>query len=223
MLRNYNVRPDCQVPNLGNIYNHYFKNIDVGYFVEVGAYDGVSWSNTLCLAEVGWKGIYIEPITHHINMCKANHSKHDVIIEQCAIGPLEETKMIYCAGGLSTLDDEVRNVHEILYNQVNLQKETINIVPLNKILRKHNAPKNFEVLVVDTEGFEKEVFDSFSFDEYRPKMLIVELNDVHGGYIIAPEVQAKSKQVRTYIESNDYVEIYLDAINTIFIDKHEQF
>ena len=49
----------CQIPNLADIYLENFGYKRDGYFVEVGAYDGVSWSNTFGLAAIGWGGRYL--------------------------------------------------------------------------------------------------------------------------------------------------------------------
>jgi len=222
-MKPFTVQHDCQIQNLSEIYNKYFANIDTGCFVEVGAYDGRSWTNTGFLADIGWLGLYIEPIESHLNLCKQNHANNCVYFEQSAIGPIEITTEMYIAGGLSTIDSQVNIAHEKLFNTIINQKQIVNVQPLDKILKKYNISKKFELLVVDTEGYEKEVFDSFSLVEYRPKMIIVELCDVHNGYDDYKELQNKAQLVRKHILNNNYQEIYIDAINTIFWDNNEQF
>jgi hypothetical protein len=39
------------------VYENFFKNKNDGFFVDIGAYDGVSLSNTLSLEELGWSGL----------------------------------------------------------------------------------------------------------------------------------------------------------------------
>lgn len=39
----------------------WFGGLTAGYFVDIGAYDGVRYSNTLRLEQAGWKGLAIEP------------------------------------------------------------------------------------------------------------------------------------------------------------------
>ena len=46
-------------------------------------------------------------------------------------------------------------------------------------LKNYNVPYEFDLLVVDVEGKEDEVFYSFNFKEWKPKMIIVELVDDH--------------------------------------------
>ena len=40
--------------------------------------------------------------------------------------------------------------------------------------------KNFDILVVDVEGNEEDVLNSFSIEEWRPKMMIIEIEDENG-------------------------------------------
>ena len=41
----YEVNSDCQIKNLNKIYYDIFGKKTDGFFVEVGAFDGLSWSN----------------------------------------------------------------------------------------------------------------------------------------------------------------------------------
>ena len=74
--------------------------------------------------------------------------------------------------------------------------------------------KNFDVLVVDVEGFESQVFAGFSLGLWHPKMLIVELVDTH------PDLKSTSKidaRLGRSILSTGYTIVYKDYINTVFI------
>lgn len=217
-MSNFIVGNDCQITDLQIIYDKYFNNTNKGTFVEVGAYDGKSWSNTCFLADIGWKGIYIEPIKQYADSCAVNHINNNVIVENCAIGCIENTIPIYVREGLTTLVPEVNIAHDEMYKGT-YSTSFANVVNLETILKKHDIDLNFDLLVVDTEGYEYEVFQSFSLDEYRPKMIIVELCDVHKGYDNYPKLQQNAKLTRDFITDKGYHEIYRDCINTIFISE----
>ena len=53
---------------LADIYARMFP-LSGGTFVEVGAFDGWSYSHTVCLAQLGWRGLYIEPVPEHAALC----------------------------------------------------------------------------------------------------------------------------------------------------------
>ncbi len=219
MLKEFRVTDDCQVNGIDVIYKRYFNNIDLGFFVEVGAYDGKSWSNTSFLADIGWSGIYIEPITRFSEECKKNHINNNVIIENCAVGNIEGELIIHEGGCLSTLSSDVKQINQNNnQNTIYIDEVKCNTYRLDTILKKHNVEKQFEILVVDTEGYEYEVFRSFSFNDYRPKMIIVELCDIHPAFAMHDIIKNNAMQTRQYIKNNSYVEIYVDCINTIFVD-----
>jgi hypothetical protein len=56
---------------------------------------------------------------------------------------------------------------------------------LDAILEAHAIAPGFELLVVDVEGYEPEVFASFDLRAWRPRMLIVELPDPTAAYVRA--------------------------------------
>ena len=42
-------------------YENLFKNKNDGFFIEIGADDGIHFSNTKFFEDLGWNGICIEP------------------------------------------------------------------------------------------------------------------------------------------------------------------
>ena len=53
-----------------------YLNFENGFFIEVGAHDGIFQSNTLNLEEsLGWKGILIEPSLNAYLECIKNRPK----------------------------------------------------------------------------------------------------------------------------------------------------
>ena len=68
-----------QIKDLHKIYKEYFQDNKDGFFVEVGAYDGWRWSNTLSLVESHWSGIMIEPIDKCISHLKKFNDYSEVI------------------------------------------------------------------------------------------------------------------------------------------------
>jgi len=73
--RHLKLSKSCQIPNLKKIYREIFGDCAFGTFVEVGAFDGESFSNTSGLADFGWRGLYIEPISEFAIQCKKGTPK----------------------------------------------------------------------------------------------------------------------------------------------------
>jgi FkbM family methyltransferase len=221
----YEQQASCQIPFLGSLYELFLGKKDNGIFVEIGANDGLSCSNTWGLAVRGWTGYLVEAIPEFALVCAKNHSAHsNVSIHQLAIGDVDGDEVTFNLGGQlttanQTLKDEYQNVDWaksiISSSQVKLKTQKLDTFLVNQQIQP-----GLDVLVVDVEGFETQVFSGFSLSKWRPKMLIIELTDTH------PHLRTNSKSdalLGQRIISMEYVIVYKDCINTVFVrrDKWE--
>ena len=72
------------------------------------------------------------------------------------------------------------------------------------------------MLVVDVEGFEESVFRGFDLGRWQPRLVIVELCDVHPDFADNTTLVESARRVRSTITAAGYVEVYRDQINTVF-------
>lgn len=91
------------------LYKKIFKDYKNGFFVDVGAYDGLIFNNTLYFENNhGWKGINIEPNNHVFEKLKSN--RPDCINIQKAISELEEEQgFISVVGGPEMISGLIKN------------------------------------------------------------------------------------------------------------------
>lgn len=215
------ISDTCQIPCLAEIYESFFEK--TGTFVEIGANDGEMASNTSCLADLGWHGVYVEPDLELASKCKLRHISNDVEVYCYAISGKEEIiKLDRVQGGLSTASVDTRAAHrEIPWARDAKHIDSIEVqaITLDSLLVAAKVERDFDLLVVDVEGFEENVFQGFSINVFRPRMLIVELCDYHPSFIPYPSLQAPAMRVRNHILNNNYVPIYADPINTIFVTR----
>jgi FkbM family methyltransferase len=217
----YDVSKTCQIQNLSSIYQKYFGYPYNGFFIEVGAYDGESFSNTSCLADCGWKGIYVEPISKFYSQCLERHKNNDVLVVQCSIGSEEKESDIYVCEGLTTSNEKLVE----MYSEIDWSKDYVfykdkcNQIRLETLLQNQQVNPEFDLLVVDVEGNEESVFNSFDLEYWSPKMLIVELIDEHHSFQKYSDHIESNKNLRSKILSYNYIEVYKDEINTIFVKK----
>ena len=216
----YNTK-GSQIGNLNKIYSEFFKGKRDGIFVEVGAHDGVSHSNTHCLVEYDWLGYYIEPVEVIYESCCNNHKDNKYIkVFNYAIGCHEGEIDIFCRGPLSTTSLEAMNI--TIANNFYPPKGKVRVQKcqskrLETFLKEQDIQPGFDLLVVDTEGTEADVFNSFDLSCYLPKMIIAELEDNHGKYKGALEKIQEIKTLRTQIINTGYREVYKDSINTVYV------
>lgn len=218
--KNYKVRPDCQISNLNHIYKNIFGYKRDGSFVEVGAYDGERWSNTSFLADIGWNGIYIEPVNEFFLKCKTRHIKNgNTRVLNFAIGEEEKEVEIFVAQGLSTILKNQKEFYEKSEFSKHVKFSSTEMCTqkrLDTVLNDNHINPGFDLLVVDTEGYEIQVFNSFDLNFWRPRLLIVELHDKNEHFADFKEFVEESKNLRKKILENSYEIVYEDEINTVF-------
>ena len=84
-----------------------------GYFVDIGASDGISLSNTYMLEkDYNWNGICVEPILNDFNILISNR-KNSICVNK-AVYNISDTKMKFaiknfnmCSGLIETMDNQV--------------------------------------------------------------------------------------------------------------------
>lgn len=163
-------------------YNNQRQN---GFFVEVGAWDGIKFSNTFTLEHHhGWNGILIEPMAEYFTQLVQNRptaqcsesllwSESGVIKEFLVSSNCDpnDTTISMLSGIVDTLD---RQRHSKWEHRL-LKTKT-----LTEELDYWEAPYNIDYLSLDTEGSELEILKGLDFGRYRPNFISVEHNHKAG-------------------------------------------
>ena len=66
----------CQIPNLSFLYEQIFGRKIDGTLLEVGAYDGESFSNSTGLIKSGWRAHLIEPMPYFAQLCQEKYANN---------------------------------------------------------------------------------------------------------------------------------------------------
>jgi FkbM family methyltransferase len=207
----YVTHPTCQIHRLPELLTQVFGDDYIGSFVEVGAFDGMTYSNTWGLANAGWKGLYLEAHPDFAKQCKLNHKdNHKIEVGAFAVGSEEGNIMLTVYGEVSTVVLNKWN------RQWGMDESTPQIkVPcykLETLLHAFGIHDGFDLLVIDVEEFEIEVLKGFNLHAHLPKMIVVELHEGQG----TGEDQKgwQTPWVDNYLKG--YKKIYADLINTIY-------
>ena len=155
----------------------FYKYKKNGYFVEIGAYDGVEISNTYLLeTKYSWKGICVEPMPAEFAKLQLNRARS--ICEQMAV---------YSESG-AHMDFDIANKHRLLSGlsvAINCHKEVVDsnkttipveTISLADLLKKHTAPNFIEYLSLDAAGSEWNILQSFDFRNYTFGLIHVQHN-----------------------------------------------
>lgn len=151
-----------------------------GFFVEFGATNGVTLSNSHLLeTRFGWQGILAEPARlWHAALARNRSAK---IETDCVWTTTGETVLFNevgdegFGGALSTINSfsEVDMHRDARSAGKKYEVKTISLVDL---LKKYAAPKQIDYLSIDTEGSEFEILNAFDFDQFDIKVITCEHN-----------------------------------------------
>ncbi|MBO6755043.1 MAG: FkbM family methyltransferase [Roseibium sp.] len=157
-----------------------FKNLTGGVFVEVGAYDGLTGSNTLFFERYkGWSGLLVEPSPHWAAVARS-HRKATCI--ECAVGGrpgsatfMEVTKGYTQMGGLTGSYDPGLKSRVESDPRFEGRELSVAVRLLADILAEHGL-RAIDYLSLDIEGAEVEVLTSFPFTDFDIKAWSIENN-----------------------------------------------
>lgn len=161
-----------------------FKGYKNGFFVDVGAHDGLSINNTLYFEKNNnWTGINIEPINDVYNKLIIN--RPNCINLECAITNNEGEEKFMRVSGYSEMISGLVNDYDYrhmirLNDEINENGGNIDIVDvktykLETIFDKYNI-KTVNFLSIDVEGAEFNVIKSINFDKVFIDIIIFENN-----------------------------------------------
>jgi len=155
----------------------FYKHKKCGFFLEIGASDGIRMSNTKLLEDqYGWTGICAEPIPDVFLKLKANRPKSICVNE--AVYSTSGLKLSFDTALSDTLFSGLTDTLTCHRKLVDSNKRTINVetISLTDLLDQNNAPCFIEYMSLDTEGSEYEILKSFDFHKYTFGLIDVEHN-----------------------------------------------
>lgn len=147
-----------------------------GFFVEFGATDGVSLSNTYLMEKhLGWIGILAEPAACWHDALRRNRSS--IIDKRCVWRSSGETVQFKqaAAAEFSTMSQysDADGHYEMRRRGKTYSVETVS---LNDLLSFHHAPLQIDYLSIDTEGSEFEILQHFDFTQHQITVITCEHN-----------------------------------------------
>jgi FkbM family methyltransferase len=140
-----------------------------GFFIELGANDGLFQSNTAFFEKnMEWSGILIEPSLKGYEECKKNRPKSVCLNCACVSN---DYKNDYIEGDFKD-NSPMGSICGNRLRRQNLVK--VKAVTLEKILDEY-CHTNIDLLSLDTEGYELEILKGLNLNKYRPKFMLIEI------------------------------------------------
>jgi FkbM family methyltransferase len=188
-----------------------FKDKQDGFFLEIGADDGIDKSNTKLFEEKGWRGICIEPSPLRFKLLQKNRS---CFVENLAISDEEGVADFLdiqgygkgLSGIISNYPFQHKERLEIeLSNPKNEGSNIIKIptIKLGSVLVKYSV-NHIDFLSIDTEGCEEKIIKSLDLSIFSIKVILIENN-----YKNTEIENHLKKQSYTKIKSFDVDDLYM--------------
>ncbi|MBD1165118.1 FkbM family methyltransferase [Pelagibacterales bacterium SAG-MED13] len=188
-----------------------YLNYKNGFFVELGANDGIKQSNTYYFEKnFNWKGILVEPIKDKYIKCKKFRSNKNYFYNNACISfsfKKEKIKMIYSDLMSSISDKTILNKvdakkhalegEKYLLKTEKIEEVWVDTITLNEIFIEIKSPKKMDFLSLDVEGSELEVLNGIDFSTYNFKFILVESRN--------------DDEIKKFLKIKDY--IFLEKIS----------
>ena len=161
-----------------------------GCFVDIGANDGITSSNTYYLERtLGWQGVCIEPIPEVFARLEANRKCR--VVHGCVARQVGTGKFIHVTGPcemLSGLDMDQPPEHrawvrsEVARLGGSIEEYDVPCLDFNELMAREKV-RQIDYLSLDTEGAELAILRTIDFPAVPIHVLDVE-NNYHGDHLI---------------------------------------
>ena len=168
----------------------FFNNKNDMYFIDIGANDGKTLSNTFLLEkQYNWKGICSEPLPSAFKKlikCRSVACDNNAVFIESGLSlEFSESNLL---SGITTFID--RHEHAKEGNQI-----IVKTITLQSLLDNYKAPKIIQYFSLDTEGTELEILKSVDFSTYTFLYINLEHN----------YVEPRRSEIRTLLLNNGYL------------------
>lgn len=184
-----------------------------GLYIEVGAFDGKTFSVTYPLDACGWDGLLVEGIPQRVEQCRANRP-HARVEHAALVGPgapptVEFTVIDDQYGGMLSFATADAH-HTSSVKDFSRSKVAVPTATLDSLLERHFPGREVDVAVIDVEGGEAELLRGFDLSRWRPRLLLIEDN-----------TRGQDTRLNAYFANTDYVLASWFEVNRVYVRKDQ--
>jgi FkbM family methyltransferase len=195
--------------NEQQIIDSFFGDSFIGTFVDCGAFDGITNSNTFQLEERGWYGACIEPSPYAFNLLSLRR-KNSWLFNVALVGDESQTETSFTVfdnapqlNGIAPSIEKINHESASRGLVINSSSITVTATTLTRVMEMSGLG-HIDFVSIDTEGNELEVLKGFDIELHKPRLLCIELNDF------------RNDAITDYLKRFGYTVYASNEINTFF-------
>jgi|694.fasta_scaffold18176_4 FkbM family methyltransferase len=170
--------------NEENLIRQFFKG-QTGRFIDIGANDGKTLSNTLWCAENGWNGVCVEPSKEAFIRLQKLHENTEVLCMNCGISN-ESGELVFFESGNHLNKNDIALLSSIKESELNRWVNTPNQFTQTKgdfftwldFHRLIGLAPIYDLISIDAEGCDWDILQQIDLTKAGCKMLIIETNGI---------------------------------------------
>ena len=180
-----------------------------GFYIDIGSGHPVYDNTSFAFYLMGWRGITVEPNPWLARLSRAVRPRDHHVEALVGARPGEATfYLVDEFHGFSTMIEDHARAARAQFGKAS-QPIAMPVTTLRELCEEH-APRVFEFLKVDVEGAEQDVLLNGDWQNYRPKVVVVE---ALAPYTLAPAWPAWEP----FIVKHGYRYVWFDSLNRYYL------
>ena len=157
----------------------YFKNINNGFYLDIGCYHPIKYSNTALLYNRGWQGINIDMNQTSIDLFKILRKKDINICAAISSSNKEATQFIdHLYSPVNTIDKNFSQIISRRFKTKPFSEKKIFTNTFTEIVKKYEIQiTKIDFLNIDVEGHDYEVLKGIDLLNIKPKIICIEVDN----------------------------------------------
>lgn len=202
------------------IIENIFKYKKKGFYIDVGCQHPIRNNNTFLLHKKGWSGINIDLDKDNIDLFNTSRPT-DVNINVAVSDKVGEVDLFFYhkKSPINTIDKKTSEFQKAKVSSIKkIQTNTLN----NIISSSKFNDKTFDLLSVDVEGHELNVFKGMDLYKYSPNVIVAEYLDLNVKRLEIKNLSIKNiinSELYNFLTSKGYILVNCIYSDLIFIKK----
>jgi FkbM family methyltransferase len=188
----------------------YLEKKQNGFYIDIGANDGVTASNTCVFEQLGWRGVCVEPQPEIYRQLRKSRncdcynaavsSKSDDCVEFVIAG---DHGVNPCSGLADGFTASLRkNI-----NEMRLKTKTIKVktMTFDDVMKNYPDVTHIDYMSIDVEGAEADILETIDFEKYSFGFVTIEGNE--------PE------KITALMEKRNYEKLVKIGLDIVFVPR----